>query len=465
MVNVSEKFKELSMSNGREISCKIVAGGETFSDDRLIEFDFNDVVHQRRFTIGSACASRFTFSVRYSGELEVHDEVRPYISFDGGEWCPLGVFYVARRYVRGKYASIICYDKMYSLETEYVPRIYSPAKIKDILDDICQKHGIVCDANIEASEAVWIPYGSTVREVLGFIAGVACANAKFDREGKLSIKKCPQMNGFILPAKNCMHQSRNMSATKIGRLIVDTGSQIINIGRGGELSTIEIYNPLMTKSRAEDIIGIFSDIPFYGADIEMQGLLFLEAGDCIYMEDEDSNIYPIMVSEIDYHYDGGLTAKLYSKTRYYTEEEAYQDDLRNELEQIRASLGSFCFKSENRFYMPLISDDIEAASFDFETTISGSFAQGDVNFTVDGKGILEIKAYVNDRRLRTAVHEATGEKTIVHFYFLTDELPKGQNNVYVTIRAVDGIMSIDSGRLTAVLVCRGTAGKTLISNL
>ena len=101
MTAVSDNFKKLAQQNGRYVYCKINAGGTVFLDDRIIEFDFDDVIHPDRFTIGTTCANRFCFSVVYNDELEVHDEVKPYISFDGKEWCPLGVFYVARRYVRG----------------------------------------------------------------------------------------------------------------------------------------------------------------------------------------------------------------------------------------------------------------------------------------------------------------------------------------------------------------------------
>lgn len=458
MVNVSEKFKALSMDNGREITCKIVAGDEIFWDDRIIEFDFDDVIHPNWYTIGSTCSNRFAFSVRYSGELEVHDEIRPYISFDGEEWCPLGVFYVARRYVRGNYASIICYDRMYSLEMEYVPKISEPTTIKDILNDICVQYGIECDNSVYEYRVENIPIGTTARDMIGYIAGVAQGNAKFDRRGVLKIKSYSSMENFFLEEKNCMDYSRNMSYSLIGRLVVDTGNDIIEAGRGGELSTLEIYNPFITKNRADNMIAVFERMKFYGADIQMQGLPFIESGDHIFLRDENKKYYPLAVSELEFHYDGGFTARLYSRMHTYTDAAVHQDDLSEALNRIRASLGNICLKSVNSEDISLSSIAQNAASFEFQSRISGLFAQADLSFTLDGEGEVEIKAYVNGELVRETVHETKGDKELVHFYFPAENLPKGKNTVLMTLRAVSGEMSIQSGGLVATLVCRGAAG-------
>lgn len=446
MVDVSDNFKALSMRNGRYVSCKIVAGNETFLDDRIIEFDFDDVVHPNWYTIGSTCSNRFAFSVQYSGELEVHDEVKPYISFDGKEWCPLGVFYVARRYVRGKYASIICYDRMYSLDTEYEPKVSAPTTTAAILGDICANYGIVCESGVYGYAVNTVPTGATVRDVIGYIAGVENANAKFDREGKLRIKSYTQTDSFSLSVNNCMDYSRNMSSSKISGLKVDTGQEIIEAGSRGELTSLELYNPLMTKQRAENIVSLLSQINFYGADIEMQGFPFLESGDHIYLLDEDGNNYPIAVSEIEFHYNGGFTARLYSKSRSYTDAADYQDDRPADI----------CLKSENSGNIGISSAAVKAASFEFEPRTTGAYARGDMSFVLEGTGSVEIKAYVNNVLVRDVTHKNQSDKQLVHFYFLSQNLPKGKNSVYITIQSLSGTMSIKSGGLLSTLICGAT---------
>ncbi len=458
MVKVSDKFKQLSTSNGREVWCKIAAGNEIFLDDRIVEFDFDDVIHPNWYTIGSTCSNRFAFSVRYSGELEVHDTVRPYISFDGEEWCPLGVFYVARRYVRGNYASIICYDKMYSLEMEYVPRITAPTDVMKILNDICENYGLELSHSIFDFKVSEIPLGVTVRDMIGYIAGVASGNAKFDREGKLDVRIYSQMDNCDITDENCMDYSRTMSSSKIEHIIVDTGKEIIEEGKGGELITLQVYNPFMTKNYAINFITKFALMSFYGADILMQGLPYLESGDHVFFRDPQKKYYPIAVSEIEFHYDGAFTARLYSKIRTYTDAAEHQDDLSTVLEQLKSSLGNICLKNVNGEDIVLSSEETTVADFNFTTRASGTFAQTDINFTLGSISAVGIRAYVNGALVRETVHKCEHKDDLVHFYFLAQDLPKGNNEVYVTMRAIDGEMTIKSGALEATLVCRGAAG-------
>ncbi len=458
MVKVSDKFIELSKSNGREVWCKIAAGNEVFLDDRIVEFDLDDVIHPNWYTIGATCSNRFAFSVRYSGELEVHDEVRPYISFDGEEWCPLGVYYVARRYVRGNYASIICYDKMYSLEMEYIPRITAPTNVMEILNDICENYGLELSHDIFEHKISVIPLGVTVRDMIGYVAGVACGNAKFDREGKLNIRIYSQMDNFFITDENCMDYSRTMSSSKIERIVCDTGKEIIEEGKGGELITLQVYNPLMTREHAKHFISVFQWMSFYGADIQMQGWPYLESGDHVFFRDLDKRYYPIAVSEIEFHYDGGFTARLYSKIRSYTDAAEHQDDLSTTLEQLKSALGNICLKNVNSEDIILSPEETTVADFKFTTRASGTFAQTDISFTLGSIAAVGIRAYVNGVLVRETVHKCEHEDDLLHFYFLAQDLPRGENEVVVTMRAIDGEMNIKSGALEATLVCRGAAG-------
>lgn len=190
MYEVSTKFQILAESPGRHVYCKIVAGGKTYLDDKIVKFEFDDVVYPEHYTIGTASSSRFSFTVRYTDALQVHDMVKPYISFDNKEWCPLGVFYVSRRYVRGFYASITCYDMMYSLNMEYVPSIEAPTTAAALFRDICSQHEIECvSGDWMIYQVKKLPKGYTVREVLGFIASIASSSVKFNREGKLWVRR------------------------------------------------------------------------------------------------------------------------------------------------------------------------------------------------------------------------------------------------------------------------------------
>lgn len=318
MAEASDKFRRLAAANGRHIQCKIQVGNATYFDDRILKFDFTDVTHGDWFTIGSTCPNEFSFTIIKYAEPELHTVVCPYISFDGGlEWFMLGKFYVARRLFRGRYATLICYDKMYELGVPIEEDIHVSvsSRADTLLAAVCSQAGIVFKGVCGSFKTYLPPPSTTLRQVIGYIAALHCACAKFDHNGELVFRKYSEMPTEILPAKNCMHIRRYITRAEIKGLRAANGLETLVYGGKDRLSTLELYNPYMTQEILNSIGERLGGLHFYGAEVEMQGLPFLESGDFILLEDTNGSLTPIVMSEIKYHYDGALTAKLYSKNK------------------------------------------------------------------------------------------------------------------------------------------------------
>ena len=314
---ISNKFKELALANGRYVSCKIELGKTTYYDDRLIKFNFHDVAHPDWFTIGTASSNEFRFTVMHTSEPNVHAEVRPYISFDGTEWCPLGIFYIARRYFRGKYATFVCYDKMYDLDVEFTHRYSTSATVavSTVLQQVCEEAGLVFNGSCINYHIIISDNYVTLRQMIGYIAAINCACAKINRYGELVFKTYSAMPTAQLSADNCMSIDRNITRAGISGLRVNTGSETLRYKENTGLAMIDLFNPFMRQDRVDAIGKQLDPLYFYGAEIEMQGLPFLEAGEFIQLKDTDGSLTPIVMSEIRYSYDGALTAKLLSKNK------------------------------------------------------------------------------------------------------------------------------------------------------
>lgn len=461
MVDVTNDFKLLSDQSGRYVYCKIIAGNTTFFDDKILEFDFEDICHPEWFTIGTACPNKFTFSVLYNGELMVGDTVKPYISFDNSEWCPLGVFYVARRYVRGKNASITCYDKMYYLDDEYIPTIQAPTTTDAVLRDVCSAAGLECDDYGNDYDIKEIPRGHTLRDMIGYIAALNFRSAKLGRDEKLLLKNHTDYINYAIRSRNCTDYSRNLDYSTITCLSCDTGNDILVAGDGALTSTIELYNPLMTQEILNILRLKFNSYRFYGGEFTIQGMPFFESGDGIYFMEDKITLYPIVLSEIDYHYDGALTAKVYSRNRSYTDAAVHKEDLDAALDEIRAQLGNICIKQTNENALSLGSSPVTAASFEFLAKARNTFAQIDLNFTAgsaSGK-TFNIDLYVNGEKIsRTALHIAAQQNEMLHYYYLADNLPKGANKIEVQISMSQGTANIPKNQLIATLVGKGMGG-------
>ncbi len=449
-MTVSDNFKALATANGRYVYCKITAGNNTFLDDRIIEFDFNDVVHPDRFTIGTACSNRFSFSVIYNGELEVHDEVRPFISFDNKEWCPLGIFYVAKRYVRGGYASIICYDKMDDLDVIYDPNVRVPTTAAALLNDVCAQAGLTCGETGAELTVKRIPDGCTLRKMIGLIASLNCSNAKIDRSGVLVFKHAARTRNIRISEKNCYNIRRNLSTSFIAGLIANGDGAVVESGSSSVESAVELYNPFMTQELADELAKTLAAYKFYGAELEMQGLPYLEAGDNILL-DENGGTYPITLSEISYHYGGGLTAKIRSRTT-----ETEKSELRTELEKMGLPTEIPHFSKFNKFDLAITSIAKTAAEFEFTTEKRGASALLDLNYTMLANEGTEIKitVYINDTASDYAVtYKPVGGKTCFeHYRFMAENLPKGINRIAVRIQATAGTARISAKQAYSTLI-------------
>lgn len=469
MYEVSTGYRKLAESPGRHVYCKIVAGGKTYLDDRIIKFEFDDLAYPEYYTIGTACSSRFSFTVRYTDALQVHDEVKPYISFDNKEWCPLGVFYVSRRYVRGSYASITCYDMMYSLNMEYVPSVQAPTTAAALYRDICSQYKIPCESgDWIGSHVNKLPKGFTVREVLGFIASMASSYAKFGRDGKLYVRKLGDSNNLsLLEEENCFDINRNLNDSSIRGIRFDTGDDVTVYGEDTELTCVDVYNPIITPDVAESAYNMKKNFAFYGAEIKMQGLPYIEAGDKVLFTHSVPGqalreIVTLIACEVVYTYDGALTATLYSKCKSYSDSTVHKEDLKNAINDIRASLGNVCLTTANKEDIIINSSYAIVASFEFETAARNTFAQVDLNFTVytEADSTLAVRVMVNGTEAaRRAVHKTTGGKReLVHYYYLADKLPKGKNMITLLLSSLGSDAKIAANQLTATMVGKGTEG-------
>lgn len=458
MVSVSDKFMQLAQDNGRHVWCRIVADGVEFLDDRLIDMSFDDVVHPDWFTIGTACANRLHFTARYDGELSSGAEVTAFVSFDGEEWCPLGVFYIARRYVRGNVISITAYDRMYSLDKSYSYIGTLPVNSDELLRKICSENDLECAEAGYPFRIETIPTDSTVRDMIGYIAGINRACAKIDRYGRLTLKK-PQHVDMNILDKNCWSVQRNMGRSVITCVKANTGDGELIAGSGAEISTLELYDPLMTQAILDDIYSMFKPFSFFGAELEMQGLPFLEAGDVVYFLD-GSMLYTIVLSEIEYTYDGGFSAKLYSKNRV---EEDDSSDLEKLLEKLLHLKNAVYYKRENPGQLAITTSPQIIADFEFET-VEDCFAQLDISFSLRNSdadvALFTVNVNGEDVPRQFIQTLDSGDIRLTHVYHLADKLPAGKNRVYAVAKTRSGTAYIAAGDMQATLVGHGIYGNS-----
>lgn len=319
MLNITDKYRELATAGGRQPFCVIRAGEKTFLDDSIKSFQLQEVIFPDELTFGAACSRRFHFELETAENIPLSAEIRPYIGFgeysEEAELCPLGVFYISKRYRRRSHYSVTCYDRMYRLEDDYESELSFPADSNDVLNEICERYGLEFDGSFGSYTCGKCPSDETVRNVLGYLAGLEGANALFDRYGRLCFRKLTD-SGFFITRKNYVSLDLKQDPMTVEKIEIDDGDSVFEKGEGTKLGTYRFYDPFASERTALLIYNMMSGFTYYGLELDMQGLPFLEAGDIVTVQnDGDDGIFTAVIGELNFTYDGNFHLDLSSKSK------------------------------------------------------------------------------------------------------------------------------------------------------
>ncbi len=166
-------------------------GTQAVDSGNVISAKLQEDLADQNITIGSAFSQSFELKMRMPSLAipltGAYFTVET--SFDGTNRAKLGKFYVNTVSTTDGYktVSITATDRMAFLTDTYTPAIEFPATPREILADIANQYNLVLDTEISYAN-ILIPqiYEGTVREHIGWIAGLSGANARFNREGELT---------------------------------------------------------------------------------------------------------------------------------------------------------------------------------------------------------------------------------------------------------------------------------------
>ncbi len=164
-------------------------GDQTVEKDNLVSAKFTENLASDNITLGSAFSQSFELTMRMPEEaIPLTGAYFTAEAAFGTEWVSLGTFYVSTVSTNDDYktVSITATDRMALLTDSYTPGVSLPATQQQVIEDIASQYSLAL-GNIEYAEvSITQLYEGTVRDYLGWLAGLSGANARFDRNGKLS---------------------------------------------------------------------------------------------------------------------------------------------------------------------------------------------------------------------------------------------------------------------------------------
>lgn len=192
MIDTKNMKRDAFLDVRRAASVRISFNGtQTVGKENIISAKLQETLADQNITIGSAYSQSFEFKMRMpdvpiplTGAYFTAEA-----SFDETNWAKLGEFYINAVSTTDNYktVSITATDRMALLTDTYTPTINFPTTPQEILADIANRYTLEIDAKITCADvAITQLHEGTVRDYIGWIAGLSGANARFDREGKLT---------------------------------------------------------------------------------------------------------------------------------------------------------------------------------------------------------------------------------------------------------------------------------------
>ena len=318
MHTVTDAFNAACSAPGREITSKVNFNGTT----DLPASEIQEIVVTEQFgssdgvTIGAAFSSSCKVTFYKQDNLPLNGAYFiPFVGIMvGGEaqYVQKGKYYIPSDGVEdsGKlWVTITGYDRMAGLTADYIPTITFPATPAQVLADVCKQASVTPPAVTMPSIQIAAPYTGTLRQQLGWLAGLIGCNAKFDATGNLvfcwyadsglTIDRDTQyMDGLTLTTDD---------AFTIHSLLTGTDSNPISVGAGKGITTI---NPYMTAEVAETVFAEIDGKTMRPCTVKWRGNPAVEAGDIVSVIGGSGENLTTYVMELKTQIKGGMSADL-----------------------------------------------------------------------------------------------------------------------------------------------------------
>lgn len=334
MIKQIKEVQDAWRATQRTLDIKVVVNDKTYraTDINSLKYDSGAYTGDT-FSIGSTYSNNVQIEFSHLVEgLKLGMEVRPSIGIKtskGYIYEPLGVFIISSEIKMDRnnnLTSISASDRFCGLEGTYKSKLVYPAKVLDIIAEICAQSGVKANADdlarLPHQADLSIPIsGQSYRKALGWIAQLYAGYATFDRQGLFTIRTIAEPNYELDPSQyEQAGLTKNEAPYKIGGIQCQTvittktrdseNTEETKTYQVGDTSgsQIKLENNIMTPDRLNNIWEQIKDISFYPFNLNWFGNPAIEAGDWLRLEDKQGNKFIVPNNSYTLDFNGGLSA-------------------------------------------------------------------------------------------------------------------------------------------------------------
>lgn len=314
MLDSSKSFSDAIKAYGREFNNSVTLKSGEFEETYTgAKMEITEVFSEsdKELSIGKAFSQKLDITiynpkrtVSYTG-CRILPSCRLLVG-EEYETIPMGVFYPYEVKTDDDYftLNITAYDAMSKLDTPYVPNVSLPTTDTAIVNDICKQFGFEFSGETLKRQITEI-VSASVKETLGYLAGLQGKNAVFDRTGKLTFRGISKQ-GLNIERTN---QSQNGFTRNSDTLTIDSVSSGIeeNTMTAGTGKGISFFNPYINQEELKNIYNALKGLSYTPGSLKWFGDPRNELGDVNTVEEKGGSFVNFIVCSQQIDLSGGLS--------------------------------------------------------------------------------------------------------------------------------------------------------------
>lgn len=336
MINVSDEFKS-KMEESRDFKSYAEI---TFPNGTNLTLDSSQFTTGNNSLVDGSGISSFPLGVAVQKNLQIEilndqqqyadyyftgAKIRYYIEFklsETTERIEKGTYTVVTPETYGETVIITAYDDMCKADKDYTTTLIYPQTAGAVLRDICS----TCDISLGSTSFLHDDFiiqdkpSGKFRDIIGYIAMIACGNARIDRRNYLQIISY-DFNGFetegnyhILSEWQSPKIDYNDSTITGFKTVIksETSKDDVEVIAGTDSYMVTVENPLIS-GREETVLswllGALGNVPFRPFSGDMISNPLIEFMDLAQVKDRRGNLYNSFVTDINFLLPGYTTVK------------------------------------------------------------------------------------------------------------------------------------------------------------
>ena len=267
-------------------------------------------------------------------------------------------------------------DGMFKLNREYVTDLHFPAEVREVIQEICLKTGIVLANDYFGISAMryhveQVPEGKKLsfRDMLSSMTQMIGMSCFFNREGKMEIRDLTESNITINADSYFLHGlTKSEIEYQIAGITCKTDKKSLTVGMKTGRS-LELDNVFMTQSALNDLYYKLKNLTYYPYNLNYQGHLLLEVGQWVTIQTNKKETFKVPVLSQSFTFKGGLRGRIsadskagndtqYSYEGTITKQIKQQDGIEAKI-QAQIDAADAAFEAEFEKHKKAIDDAIE----------------------------------------------------------------------------------------------------------